>query len=67
VLQSIRAGCSTGPDPVITPLPRAAAVPEPTAVFLLATVLVAVPLARRNFRGQLRRRESELTNARRSL
>jgi Ca2+-binding RTX toxin-like protein len=59
VIQSLRAGCSGGPDPVITPLPRAAAVPEPSGVFLLATAIAAVPLARRNFRGQLRWRGRE--------
>jgi hypothetical protein len=56
VIQSLRAGCSNGPDPVITPLPRVAAVPEPSGVFLLATAIAAVPLARRNFRRQLQRR-----------
>jgi Ca2+-binding RTX toxin-like protein len=58
VVLQLRAACSAGPDPVITPLPRAAAaVPEPSGVFLLATVLVGVPLARRNFRRQRSGRE----------
>ena len=56
VLLQLRTTCSAGPDPVITPLPRAAAVPEPSGVFLLATAIAAVPLARRNFRGHLQRR-----------
>ena len=47
VIQAVRAGCANGPDPVITPLPRAEVVPEPSGVFLLATVFVALPLARR--------------------
>jgi hypothetical protein len=49
VIQAVRAGCASGPDPVITPLPRADVVPEPSGVFLLATVLVTLPLARRRF------------------
>lgn len=47
VIQAVQAGCANGPDPIITPLPRADVVPEPSGVFLLATVIVALPLARR--------------------
>lgn len=44
-------GCS-GPDPVVTPLPRAAAtdVPEPGGLLLFGTGLIALPLAGRKLR-----------------
>ena len=42
--------CLDGPDPVISPLPRAVAAPEPGGLWLMVSGLGALPVARRRFR-----------------
>jgi Ca2+-binding RTX toxin-like protein len=42
--------CFDSPDPVITPLPRAAATPEPNGVLLLGIGIGVLALGRRNIR-----------------
>ena len=49
VIQAARTGCPTGPDPVITPLPRAE-VPEPGGLLLMATGLGALAITTRKLR-----------------
>ena len=48
VIQAVLS-CFDGPDPVITPLPRAeSVVPEPGGLLLLGTGLAILPLCRRS-------------------
>ena len=54
VLQATRGGCFDGPDPVIDPLPRATAAPEPGGLFLMATAFGALPIFMRKLQCRQR-------------
>jgi Ca2+-binding RTX toxin-like protein len=52
-IQAATSSCFNGPDPVITPLPRPVATPEPNGLALLGTGIGVLALARRGFRERL--------------